>query len=78
MRHSLEGQHPSMPISVYMRELLIIAFANHSFYPYSRTNPELVQETWHHPSLPRIQQWLQALQTLGLIEEAELPALEAC
>jgi len=50
-------------------------FCIYAFYAYSRTNKELVEETWHHPSLPFVQQWLKGMQLAGLVSEAELLGL---
>lgn len=42
------------------------------FYPYSLTNPDLVKNTWRHPSLPMISKWLDAMFESGLVAKAEL------
>ncbi|ORY25839.1 hypothetical protein BCR39DRAFT_542980 [Naematelia encephala] len=47
-------------------------FCVYAFYPYSRTNKELVRETWHHESLPYVRKWLQAMQDEGLVSESQL------
>ncbi|KAK8858794.1 hypothetical protein IAR55_003024 [Kwoniella newhampshirensis] len=47
-------------------------FCVFAFYPYSRTNRQLVEQTWHHESLPYVGKWLQAMQTQGLVSETEL------
>ncbi|KAK4688130.1 hypothetical protein P7C73_g1981, partial [Tremellales sp. Uapishka_1] len=47
-------------------------FCVYAFYAYSRTNKELVEQTWHHESLPHVRVWLQAIQDLGLVSEKEL------
>lgn len=47
-------------------------FALFAFYPYSLTNPQLVENVWRHSDLPYVGDWLDAIFASGLVSEQEL------
>lgn len=43
-----------------------------SLYGFSLSNPDLVRNTWRHPSLPSVSRWIDDILQSGLISKDEL------